>query len=60
MWLNNNPIWAMNYSGRVLGDKFNNSFLKEVLSQVSEDLPYREPTIFTKGDYHSILLRSMT
>lgn len=52
MWLTNNPIWSMNYSGRVLGDKFNNSFLKEVLSQVSEDLPYREPTIFTKGDYH--------
>lgn len=52
VWLYDNPIWCMNYSGRVLGDNFNGSFLKDVLSQVSESLPYRGPNIFTKGDYH--------
>lgn len=52
IWLYDNPIWSMNYSGRVLNDNFNNCFLKEVLSQVSVDFPYRGPTIFTKGDYH--------
>lgn len=52
IWLHDNPIWSMNYSGRMLGDNFNNSFLKEVLSEVSADFPYRGPRIFTKGDYH--------
>lgn len=52
IWLYDNPIWSMNYSGRVLGDNFNISFLKEALSEVSDDLPYRGPRIFTKGDYH--------
>ena len=28
IWLYDNPIWSMNYSGRVLGDNFNNSFFE--------------------------------
>lgn len=52
VWLYDVPIWCMNYSGRVLGDNFDNSFLKDVLTQVSENFPYRGPRIFTKGDYH--------
>lgn len=51
IWLHDNPIWSMNYSGRELSDNFNNSFLKEVLSKVSADFPYRGPRIYTKGDY---------
>lgn len=51
IWLHDNPIWSMNYSGRELGDNFNNSFLKEVLSKVSADFPYRGPRIYIKGDY---------
>ena len=31
IWLKENLIWCMNYSGRVLGEKFNGDFLKEVL-----------------------------
>lgn len=52
VWLHENPIWCMNYSGRILEDNFNNSFLREVLSEVSENFPYRGPRVFTKGDYH--------
>ena len=52
VWLYENPIWSMNYSGRVIGENFSGDFLKEVLFQVPEDMPYRGPAIYTKGDYH--------
>lgn len=42
----------MNYTGRVIGDNFNNGFLKEVLLQVTEKFPYRGSQMYTKGDYH--------
>lgn len=51
IWLYDDPIWSMNYSGRVLGNSFNSSFLKQVLSEVSVDFPYRGPRIYSKGDY---------
>lgn len=52
VWLHNNPVWSMNYVGRVIGENFNVDFLKEVLMEVSEELPFRGPEIYTKGDYH--------
>ena len=52
VWLNQNPIWCMNYSGRVLGEKFSGDFLKEVLHHVSYEIPYRGPAIYQKGDYN--------
>ena len=52
VWYCDNPIWCMNYSGRVIGSNFNSGFLKEVLLQVTEKFPYRGPKIYTKGDYH--------
>lgn len=52
IWHYHTPCWSMNYSGRVLGEPFNSGFLKEALSQVSVDFPYRGPSIFTRGDYH--------
>lgn len=52
IWRYDDPIWSMNYSGRVLGNHFNSSFLKQVLSEVSVDYPYRGPQIYSKGDYH--------
>ena len=52
VWLHNNPVWSMNYVGRVLGENFNGDFLKEVLRAVPEELPFRGPEIYTKGDYH--------
>jgi len=51
LWIEDIPIWSMNYSGRVIGEDFSGSFLKEVLSLVPEDKPYRGPIIYVKGDY---------
>jgi hypothetical protein len=51
IWIENKPYWAMNYSGRVLCDKFSGSFLKEVLSNVEVEKPYRGPKVYVKGDY---------
>lgn len=52
VWLNEKPVWCMNYAGRVLGENFSGDFLKEALYHVPEDMPYRGPAIYTKGDYH--------
>lgn len=52
VWYHDNPIWSMNYMGRIIGDFFDNDFLKEVLLNVSDNIPYRGPEIYVKGDYH--------
>jgi len=52
IWFYDNPVWCMNYTGRVIGSNFNSRFLKEVLLQVTENFPYRGPKVYTKGDYH--------
>ncbi|MCH1627136.1 DUF5680 domain-containing protein [Ferdinandcohnia quinoae] len=51
VWVNNKPIWALNYSGRVIGDNFSGDFLKEALSMVPKEMPYRGPGFFQKGLY---------
>lgn len=52
VYLHNDPVWSMNYAGRITGDNFNSEFLKEALMAVPEELPFRGPEIYTKGDYH--------
>lgn len=52
VWVHEQPVWCMNYTGRVLGEPFQSSFLKEALAKVSLPHPYRGPSIYTKGDYH--------
>lgn len=52
VWLYEKPVWSMNYAGRILDEHFNSNFLKEVLMAVPEELPFRGPEIYTKGDYH--------
>lgn len=52
VWLFENPIWSMNYSGRVTGENFSGDFLKEALRAVPPNIPYRGPEIYKKGDYH--------
>lgn len=42
----------MNYIGRVTGENFDLGFLREALYHVPEEMPYRGPSIYTKGDYH--------
>lgn len=51
VWINDNPVWSMNYSGRVIGDNFNGDFLKEALMEVPMNKPFRGPEFYQKGDY---------
>ena len=52
VWYSGEPVWSMNYVGRVLGEHFDIKFLREVLYHVPEGKPFRGPEIYTKGDYH--------
>ena len=51
LWQDDIPFWSMNYTGRVLDERFSGSFLKEVLSLVTKDNPYRGPIIYQNGQY---------
>lgn len=51
VWLNDSPIWAMNYVGRLIGEGYSGKFLSECLSLVTIDLPFRGPLVHTNGDY---------
>ena len=51
LWISDNPVWSMNYVGRVTGDHFSGDFLKEALLHVPEEKPYRGPQDYKKGDY---------
>lgn len=51
LWNENIPFWSMNYIGRVIGDNFSGDFLKEVLLNVPEELPFRGPSEYIKNDY---------
>lgn len=51
LWRSGVPLWAMNYSGRVLSDRFNGDFLKKALLLVPKEAPYRGPALFKEGDF---------
>jgi Domain of unknown function (DUF5680) len=51
IWDNGNPVWAMNYSGRVLSEDFSSKFLKASLCNPTASYPYRGQPIFKEGDY---------
>lgn len=51
LWLGKNPYWSMNYAGRVVGENFSGDFLKEALSNVPAEMPYRGPKEYSSGDY---------
>lgn len=51
LWTNGKPFWAMNYCGRALADGFSADFLKEAMSEVSYDSPYRGPNQYKRDDY---------
>lgn len=51
LWVEDNPFWSMNYAGRVTGDNFSGDFLKEALSEVPFDKPFRGPVVYSNGDY---------
>ncbi|MHC1747317.1 MAG: DUF5680 domain-containing protein [Cellulosilyticaceae bacterium] len=51
LWESDEPIWAMNYVGRILADDFNGDFLKEALLLVPKEQPYRGPMVYENGEY---------
>ncbi len=51
IWENENPIWAMNYVGRVVAQGFSGDFLKEVLLHVSGQMPFRGPLEYKNNGF---------
>lgn len=51
VWDQDQPVWAMNYSGRLIGEGFSGDFLKAALYQVPEEYPFRGPIRYQEGDY---------
>ena len=51
LWISGIPYWSMNYCGRVTGNPFSGDFLKEALLHVPEEIPYRGPETYERGDY---------
>lgn len=57
LWVKEQPIWSMNYVGRIVAEGFDGNFLKESLALVSKEFPYRGPLLHRNGDftYHCIV-----
>lgn len=51
IWKNETAVYAMNYIGRVLGEKFSGNFLKEALRKADRSMPYRGPEYYHSGEY---------
>lgn len=51
VWKNDRAVWAMNYSGRVLDQRFSGNFLKEALRAASRKMPFRGPEFYQSGEY---------
>ena len=51
IWKKGVAVYAMNYMGRVLDDKFSGDFLKEALRAADKKLPYRGPADYQSGEY---------
>lgn len=51
VWKNGKAVYAMNYMGRVMNDKFSGNFLKEALRKADEKMPYRGPEYYQAGEY---------
>ena len=49
--LHGQPVWSMNYAGRVLSDGFDGDFLKEALRLRPRENPFRGPLFFAKGKH---------
>lgn len=51
VWKKGKAVYAMNYAGRVLSDKFSGNFLKEALRKANINMPYRGPEYYEAGEY---------
>lgn len=51
VWKDGKAVYAMNYLGRVLGEKFSGNFLKEALRAADCNRPYRGPEYYQSGEF---------
>ena len=51
LWEDDIPFWSMNYAGRIIGREFSGNFLREALSLVPKENPYRGPMVYQNGQY---------
>jgi transcriptional regulator with XRE-family HTH domain len=51
IWKDGQPLWSMNYYGRLVGEGFSGDFLKEALFNVPKEKPFRGPDIHINGDF---------
>lgn len=51
IWKNDIPVYAMNYFGRTLDERFSGDFLKEALCLATIEYPYRGPEFYQSGEY---------
>lgn len=51
VFINEKPVYLMNYYGNVLDENFSTKFLKEALSLVTIREPYRGPEFYQKDNY---------
>lgn len=51
IWNAGTAVYAMNYAGRVLDERFSGHFLKEALRAADERHPYRGPEHYQSGQY---------
>lgn len=51
LWMEDKPVWSMNYAGRVLAKGFSGDFLKECLMLVPREYPFRGPLVHRNGEY---------
>lgn len=51
LWVSGEPIWSMNYAGRVTGENFSGDFLKAALLKVPYDKPFRGPEHYEENGY---------
>ena len=51
VWVSEVPVYAMNYYGQILSEEFRIEFLKEALSLVTCEMPFRGPEYYRNGDF---------
>ena len=51
VWKNGKAVYAMNYLGRILDERFSGNFLKEALRKADVKKPYRGPEYYQSGEY---------
>ncbi len=51
IWKNGKAVYAMNYCGRTLDERFSGDFLKEALRAATKECPYRGPQEYESGQY---------